>query len=107
MFLLPVLNRLFSFSLSFDKTYKGELDLGIKSNDIKTWHQLFQVYFANEPGDKDTITFTTGMGFPIVRAQEIINVIKDSDTENAKRLILEFYNNFEALLFTDFGMRSR
>jgi hypothetical protein len=82
----------------FDKTLEGELDLGINEKDIKRWHRLLHSYFANKPEDKDTISFTTGMGFPLERAQEIVNVINGADTEKARETVLDFYNDFEKLL---------
>jgi len=82
----------------FEKVYRSEIDLGIKSSDVKRWHQLLQEYFTNKPEDKDTVAFTTGMGFGQERAREIINVIKSSDTERAKMIVLDFYNNFESLI---------
>ena len=82
----------------FDKTYKGELDLGIGNSDVKRWHQLLKVYFTSKPEDKDTIAFTTSMGFPQERAKEIVTVIKGSDTKSAKKVVLDFYNNFENLI---------
>ncbi len=82
----------------FDKTYKGELNLGIESKDIKKWHQLLRNYFENKPEDKETIAFTTGMGFSLERAQEILTVIKGADIEKAKKVVLGFYNNFEKLI---------
>lgn len=82
----------------FDVIYKEELDLGIKSNDVKKWHRLLINYFSSEPEDKDTITFTIGMGFPTERAEEIVDVILKADVKKAKQIVLEFYNDFEKLL---------
>lgn len=82
----------------FNKICIGELDLGIERNALEKWHQLLRTYFANSPDDKDTVAFTTGMGFPLERAQEIITVIKGSEVKSAKKIILEFYDNFEELL---------
>lgn len=82
----------------FDRIYKKELDLGIKRNDVKKWHQLLKKYFIGKPVDKDTIAFTTGIGFPLEKAEEIVSVLQNADTKNAKEVVLEFYNNFEKLL---------
>lgn len=97
-------NRVFNWTEIvgyFNKQYKNELDLGIKSGDIERWHQLLKKYFVSKPTDKDAIAFANGMGFPLVRAEEIIAVIQNADTKKAKQIILKFYNNFEKLLSCD------
>lgn len=82
----------------FDEPLKGELDQGIKKIDVARWHQLLKKYFAREPKDEDTITFTLGMGFPLERAKEIINVINDADNDKARKAVLDLYNTFEKLI---------
>ncbi|OGM17010.1 hypothetical protein A2V55_02000 [Candidatus Woesebacteria bacterium RBG_19FT_COMBO_37_29] len=81
----------------FDKIYKSERDLGIKSEDIEKWHKLLKNYFRNHEND-GVIAFTTGLGFPLEKAKEIENVIRSTNTKKAKEVVLEFYNNFEKLI---------
>ncbi|MFH1601536.1 MAG: hypothetical protein ABIB61_01110 [Candidatus Shapirobacteria bacterium] len=81
----------------FNKVYKPELDLGIKSCDIKRWHQLLKNYFARKPEDKDSIAFTTGIGLSLETAQETVNAIKMLDAKKAKKTVIDFYNKFEEL----------
>lgn len=83
----------------FNKVYKNELDLGISESAIEKWHKLLRNYFSQKPEDKNTVAFTTGMGFPIERAEEILRVIQNAEAKKAEQLALEFYDNFESLLY--------
>jgi hypothetical protein len=83
----------------FNEIYQDELDLGISESDIEKWHKLLRNYFSHKPEDKNTVAFTLGMGFPIERAKEILRVIQNAETRKAEQFELEFYSNFESLLY--------
>jgi len=82
----------------FDKVYKGELDLGIRVGDIRKWHQILKSYLTGKPEDKDIFAYNTSSGYPLERAQEIVRVIEGSDTKRVKKVVSDFYINFEKLI---------
>ena len=83
----------------FNKIYKDELNFGISESAIEKWHKLLRNYFSHKPEDKNTVAFTLGMGFSIERAEEILSVIQNAEAKKAEQLELEFYDNFESLLY--------
>lgn len=82
----------------FNKTDANEGKFGILQTDINKWHGFLQAAFLGKPNEEHNIKITLKLGFPRQRAEEINNVIRNSDVKKATQIILNFYNDFESLL---------
>lgn len=82
----------------FDRIYKDELNLRISEEAIGKWHKILKNYFSHKSKDEDNIALTTEMGFSKERAEEMNNIIRNAQTNEAEEIILKFYDNFESLL---------
>ncbi len=76
-----------------------ELSFGIQKKDITIWHRMLQVYFLKKPDEKSNRVLTVGLEFLEDAQGEINNFINQMrSSEEIKRIIKEFYDNFESFL---------
>jgi len=83
----------------FDKIYKQEKNFGINTSDIKRWHLTLTTYLSHDPKhNHDIYNFINNINRPREIADEIIIILNNIDNSKAKKIILDFYDDFENLL---------
>jgi hypothetical protein len=87
----------------FNQIYSEELEYGVDKTIIEIWHQMLAKYFASDIHEEKTITeLFIGNGTSLSYVNGIMKVVGQvKDYNQAEKLVLNFYANFEKYIDVD------
>lgn len=82
-----------------DDVLPEELSFNIQEKDIKRWHIILQKYFSQKPDKEIKNWLAIELSLAKKAQDEIINLVeKTRPNEEIRKIVEEFYNNFEKSL---------